>query len=221
MSADLLPVDDARLLEQCEQTIERGLATFVDVGRALLDIRDGRLYRQSHATFEAYCGERWNLTRQHVNRTIDAAQIAGALEPTGSIPRAERVARELAPLRAAPEQMREAWSETVREHGEKPTAKQVRETVRKLEDRLLPNAIRDEHGDVVNKHAVHALSASVQVKVNELYRLVVLTPGVLDLLDPGDREDVMRDLLIGDNVIAGIRKALTDTTLRVVEGGLA
>lgn len=190
----------------------------------LLDLYEGRAHEAlGYPSWGGYCSAEFDLSESRAYQLIDAGRVRSTIVERGELPapRTEAVARELAPLRAEPEQMREAWTETVREHGEKPTAKQVRETVRKLEDRLLPNAIRDEHGDVVNKHAVHALSASVQVKVNELYRLVVLTPGVLDLLDPGDREDVMRDLLIGDNVIAGIRKALTDTTLRVVEGGLA
>ena len=35
-------------LTKCEATIGRGLTTFVDVGLALLAIRDRRLYRETH-----------------------------------------------------------------------------------------------------------------------------------------------------------------------------
>ena len=45
-----------RRLAELELVIERGLKTFVEVGAALLGIRDGRLYRETHATFEDYCG---------------------------------------------------------------------------------------------------------------------------------------------------------------------
>ena len=40
--------------------IERGLETLVEVGNGLMQIRDGRLYQETHATFEEYCKERWD-----------------------------------------------------------------------------------------------------------------------------------------------------------------
>ena len=45
-SAELSAVETGRLAA-LEQTIERGLQTFVEVGTALLEIRDSRLYRQA------------------------------------------------------------------------------------------------------------------------------------------------------------------------------
>ena len=57
----LIPLE-AEKLARHEQVIERGLATFVEVGEALSEIRDARLYRESHTTFEAYCRERWGFT---------------------------------------------------------------------------------------------------------------------------------------------------------------
>jgi hypothetical protein len=44
---------------ELEEVIELGLATFITVGNALLEIRDSRLYRDTHATLEDYCRERW------------------------------------------------------------------------------------------------------------------------------------------------------------------
>lgn len=80
-------------LDQLEVIIERGQQTFIEVGRALMEIRDRRLYRETHATFEAYCGERWGWTRQHAYRHIDAAQVAGALSSTDDKPGSVREAR--------------------------------------------------------------------------------------------------------------------------------
>ena len=48
-------------LAECEDVINRGLATFVEVGNALLRIRDERLYRAEFGTFEAYCRQRWQM----------------------------------------------------------------------------------------------------------------------------------------------------------------
>jgi hypothetical protein len=45
-----LSVTEERVAE-CEAVLQRGLATFIEVGAALLRIRDGRLYRDTHKTF--------------------------------------------------------------------------------------------------------------------------------------------------------------------------
>jgi hypothetical protein len=44
----LLPAERGRLAE-LEQVVERGLQTFVEVGLALTEIRDSRLYRVKYA----------------------------------------------------------------------------------------------------------------------------------------------------------------------------
>jgi hypothetical protein len=90
-------------LTELEDVIQRGMDTFVEVGAALFEIRDDRLYRASHTTFEDYCQERWGMSRRHANRTIEAASVAGILGPIGPKPATESVAREIARLsRSAP-----------------------------------------------------------------------------------------------------------------------
>ena len=49
-------------LAELEDVVGRGMRTFVEVGAALCEIRDQRLYRVMHATFEGYCRERWGFT---------------------------------------------------------------------------------------------------------------------------------------------------------------
>jgi protein gp37 len=96
----------AQCLATLEGIIERGQQAFIEVGNALLEIRDRRLYReQGFATFEDYCRKRWNWGRHYVNRQIAAAEVVKNLEPIGTIPKNEAQARELAPL--PPEQQRE------------------------------------------------------------------------------------------------------------------
>lgn len=126
-----IAVTDLTTLDGCEAVIERGLGTFVEVGEALLAIRDARLYRESYDTFEDYCAERWKLSRKRAYDLTAAAQVASTLSPMGDTPASERVARELAPLRSEPVQMREAWEEARVESGDRePTAAIVREKVR-------------------------------------------------------------------------------------------
>lgn len=120
-------------LDECEAVIERGLKTFVDVGRALLEIRDSGLYRDGYATFEDYCRERWGMMRAHAYRMIDAASVVDNLSPMGDIlPTSERQARPLTRLSA--EQQAEAWTRAVETAPEgKITAAHVENVVREMQ----------------------------------------------------------------------------------------
>jgi hypothetical protein len=60
---------------------------------------------------------------------IQAAEVVEVVSPNGDSPATESVARELAPLRSEPVNLREAWQEVIEEHGTKPTARQVRRVV--------------------------------------------------------------------------------------------
>lgn len=100
-------------LETLERVIERGLQTFVDVGVALREIRDSRLYRATHDTFEDYCQERWGWARRYAYYMIDAATAAQNVHNCAQIagPANEAQARPL--TRLEPDQQREAWREAV------------------------------------------------------------------------------------------------------------
>jgi hypothetical protein len=125
-------------LMEHEKVIEQGLAGFMEVGNALLSIRDGRKYLAAgYGTFEDYCRKRWSISRSYAHRTMEAAQAAGML-PIGNIgPRSESQVRPLTRL-DDPEQRAEAWSEAVENAGGQPTAKQVDEAVRRHLDRHQP-----------------------------------------------------------------------------------
>ena len=59
----LTPLESATLATY-ETVIQQGLESFVEVGNALAAIRDNRLYRSEHDTFEEYCQAKWSLNRQ-------------------------------------------------------------------------------------------------------------------------------------------------------------
>ena len=83
--------------EAIQQTIEAGRKTFVEVGLALAEIRDTRLYRSDFDTFEEYCRAKWNWDRTYCHRIIEASQTVKLL-PIGNKPQiqTESQARELA-----------------------------------------------------------------------------------------------------------------------------
>lgn len=113
MQLEVAAMDTAERAElgRYERVIERGLQTFVEVGVALMAIREGKLYRGTHATFDAYCRERWNFSKSHSNRLIDAAEVVENLTPIGVIPANESQVRPLVKLE--PEQQRKAWQQAV------------------------------------------------------------------------------------------------------------
>lgn len=78
-------------LGHLESIIDRGIATFMEVGQALAEIRDTRLYRATHGTFESYCRDRFGFSRAHGYRLIRAATLA-EMSPVGDIQN-ERQAR--------------------------------------------------------------------------------------------------------------------------------
>jgi hypothetical protein len=90
-----LTLEERRELEKCERTIAKGLKTFFEVGNALIKIRIRKLYRAEFATFEAYCTQRWHMSRFHAYRLIHAAEVVQHLLPIGNIPQHEAQVRPL------------------------------------------------------------------------------------------------------------------------------
>jgi hypothetical protein len=116
VSDSVLAVRDAERLTSLEETIAQGLTTFVEVGAALAEIRDSRLYRETHKNFTDYCRERWGMDRTHAYRLVDAAEAVRNLSPIGDnaavpLPATESQARPLTSL--PPEQQREVWKKAV------------------------------------------------------------------------------------------------------------
>ena len=110
-------------LSELEAVIERGLETFVEVGLALLAIRDGKKYRENYSTFDDYCRERWGWSRQRGYQLMDAAKMSTIVDIEN-----EAQARELAPLQDEAEVV-EVWRELKEEHGDKVVAADIRAAV--------------------------------------------------------------------------------------------
>jgi len=88
--------DDQRLAE-LEKTIARGKKTFVEVGLALAEIRDLRLYRREYSGFAEYCREKWGWSKPYCTQLITAAAVVEALPADTKVAIAtESQARELA-----------------------------------------------------------------------------------------------------------------------------
>jgi len=130
---------DCKYLDDREKTIEAGRVTFLEVGRALIEIRDykdGLLYRR-YGGWDQYCKERWEFGRSYAYRLIGAAEVVAQLSPRGDngefgVPSSEKQIRVLR-LLERPEDMRKAWREASKVAGtRKVTAALVSQSVRKM-----------------------------------------------------------------------------------------
>jgi len=95
---------------------------------ALKTIRDGRLYRKTHPTFEEFCQERLGIGRNYVNKIIAFGDVVENLSEDRTLGTictqiSEGATREIASLE--PEQQRQVVREASNNGTVKPTARAV------------------------------------------------------------------------------------------------
>ena len=126
-----MTVRERSRLTACEQDIDKGGNLIVT---ALAVIRDEKLYRDTHETFEAYCVERWKMRADYANKLIAHGKVLANLEEanlnTNGIQIKERATREIRDLQPA-EQV-EVVKVAVDKVG-KATAKAVKEAKEELQ----------------------------------------------------------------------------------------
>jgi hypothetical protein len=132
MNAESLSPIERSTLAAFECVIEKGLASFMEVGVALMRIRDDRLYRETHDTFEAYCSERWQISRPRAYQLIEAAEVGRVVSTNvDKSPANEAQIRPLTRLED-PQEQRAAWKEAVQTAPEgRMTAAHVEQVVRR------------------------------------------------------------------------------------------
>jgi hypothetical protein len=111
-----LTTREQSLFARAERTIAKGLKSFLEVGMALKEIRDKRLYRQQYDTFEEYCARRWELSRPRAYELCAASEVVEDLSAVADIrllPENERQTRPLTRLKD-PAQWRRAWQSAVK-----------------------------------------------------------------------------------------------------------
>jgi len=115
-------------LEALEEVISDNLVAFYQVGKALSEIRDSKLYRQTHQTFEDYVADRWGMSRDYAYKLVTASEVVDNVDHGIQKPTSERQARPLTAL--PPQQQQQAWKEAVETAPKgKVTAKHVAEVV--------------------------------------------------------------------------------------------
>jgi hypothetical protein len=119
-------------LAELETLIATGLDTFREVGEALAEVRDHKLFRAAgYRSFHAYTRERWHLSYPRAAELIRAAAVADALEQAGEKPPARgSTARPLTPIltRDGPDATVQAWRHVREQHNGNgdPSEREVR-----------------------------------------------------------------------------------------------
>ena len=165
VSVEVVDTEELSEEEQCdrihlERKVERA---FYEGGKALQELRDRRLYRSTHKTFQEYCYERFGFERRHPYRLIDAASVVDNLaqmcpdrtqietevgseemcpDRTQILPTNEYQIRPLTKLE--PEEQREAWQMAVQAAGDRlPSNRIVKDIVQRVMERTkVPNSYR-------------------------------------------------------------------------------
>jgi len=130
-----LTYDEERDRHRLELRVERA---FYEAGKALAELRDRRLYRSTHKTFETYCRDRFRFTRQAANYLIAGADVFENLTTIGcqTLPTSERQVRSLSALE--PEQQCSVWQQAVEaSSGKVPSGRVVKGIVERLKEKPL------------------------------------------------------------------------------------
>ncbi|MHC5747036.1 MAG: hypothetical protein ACYTXT_35175 [Nostoc sp.] len=124
-----------------ERKVERA---FFEAGKALMELRDRKLYRSTHKTFEEYCRERFGHSRRQSYLLMDAAVVFDNLveicdQIDHKLPIAEGQVRPMTKLE--PQEQQEAWLKAVElADGKVPTGKIVKDVVQRIMERTqVPN----------------------------------------------------------------------------------
>ena len=112
MNSESLNSVERNRYRDCCNRINQGLKTCFEVGLALMEIRDDKLYREEFDTFEEFCQSSFQISDRHAYRLIESAEIKES--PIGKNITNESQARAIAQV---PEKDRKAVLKIVEKSG--------------------------------------------------------------------------------------------------------
>jgi hypothetical protein len=71
-------------LEELQQVIDENIKGFIRVGAALYEIKETKIYRETHPTFEGFCKDIWDMSRNYAHRLVEAKKVSDNLLPIGN-----------------------------------------------------------------------------------------------------------------------------------------
>jgi hypothetical protein len=114
--------------EQLKEVIKNGKETFIEVGMALAEIKQGHLYLHEYGTWAEFCKVEYGFTPQHANRLASAAKAVKSLEENKKSESPGSLSlNAMRALQAVPTEKREQVLQAVVASGKRVTAKNIKE----------------------------------------------------------------------------------------------
>lgn len=167
---ELAPKDEQKFegeeeLEALEKVIATGFTSYIDVGKALKEIKEKKLYSINYKNFDEYCQDRWEFSKSYGNNLVASAKVIQNLEDNNccQMPFNEAQVRPLTNTKLTPEKQVEAWLKAVETAPNgKITAAHVEKVVQEMIGKVKPEVspvepIIQEHGVALASVAISAL----------------------------------------------------------------
>jgi hypothetical protein len=140
-SSRLSELEKSRLKE-CLECIDHGLQSYVKMGQALATIRDEKLYRETHNTFEDFASEVVVIARARAYQLIEnssvyleMSKILDISEPSLRMPARESHIAELARIKS-PKMRMKIWTAVLKENNANKSSVTAEVLHRAVRDRL-------------------------------------------------------------------------------------
>jgi len=150
-----MSVREKKRLEELEKIVTTNFKAFYEVGCALREICESKLYRETHTNFSDYAKDLWDVQRAYAYRLISSADVVDRLIPYSSelknvanwrqsedpIPQNESQARALAKY---PEDKQiEIWRQAVETADGRITAAHIKKTARRVHGEKVEKTVRN------------------------------------------------------------------------------
>lgn len=154
-------------LTHLENIIAGNQRRFYEIGKALKEIRDSRLYKLTfYTTFEAYIRARWDIGRSQAYRLINAYSVVGNLSPIGDIlPGNETQTRPL--MQLDPTEQRKIWKEFLNT-GKSINARNIKQFIDERKEKKKSKSV-DRSDQISNEYmnAVQEMLTQIRLAQND------------------------------------------------------
>lgn len=222
--------EERALLRQCEDEIEKSLPIILKHGRAigerLITIRDQRLYREKHRTFEQYCQQKFKISRPRAYQLCREYEMVKKLEMSNALDKdSETVpsSRALQELDKSPEAAQAEVLEEAKKSG-KVTKPSVKAAAKKVAARKgTPERIKDKANRDIPERALPIWRRRGEIR-EKLAPLYDLDQFALDMQGTEDPLWTVRGLKFANlsiairSVIFQIKQALPDRVCTKCQG---
>ncbi len=128
---EAITIKESAKLFALEAIIDSARETFVEVAKALVQIRDERLYRSDYQTFALYCEKRHGWAKSYGYNMAAAGEVLAQLGNGQNSTIVENPAQAVALARVSKEKRQEVLTEAAK--GGKPTAAKIRNAAARIE----------------------------------------------------------------------------------------